>query len=70
MDTLLIAPYVELVDHIIAGRACGPIVVPAGRGWSLKRRSCVCRAQVLLRFYDERHWMRAARGRVGTCFRG
>jgi hypothetical protein len=69
LDTLLIALYVELVDHIIPGRG------PRGRRGPGRPRLvtdaeivCLAVAQVLLRFYDERHWMRAARSRVGHLF--
>ena len=34
----------------------------------MRRSACLAVAQVLLRFYDERHWMRAARSRVGHPF--
>jgi hypothetical protein len=60
---------VELVDHVIPGRDLRtgrgpgrpPLVPDAEIG-------CLAVAQVLLRFYDERHWMRAARSRVGHLF--
>jgi hypothetical protein len=60
---------VELVDHVIpdrdlrTGRGPGrpPLVTDA-------EIVCLAVAQVLLRFYDERHWMRAARSRVGHLF--
>jgi hypothetical protein len=67
LDTLLIALYVELVDRIIpAGRRRrGP-----GRPRWVTDAELVCTAvaQVLLRFDDERHWLRAAPGRVGHLF--
>jgi hypothetical protein len=52
---------VELVDHVIPGRDLRtgrgpgrpPLVPDAEIG-------CLAVAQVLLRFYDERHWMRGA----------
>ena len=71
LDTLLIALYVELVDHIIPGRDLrtgrGPGRPPLVTDAEIV---CLAVAQVLLRFYDERHWMRAARSRVGICSRG
>lgn len=69
LDTLLIALYVELVDHIIPGRDLrtgrGPGRPPLVTDAEIV---CLAVAQVLLRFYDERHWMRAARSRVGYLF--
>ena len=69
LDTLLIALYVELVDHIIPGRDLrtgrGPGRPPLVTDAEIV---CLAVAQVLLRFYDERHWMRAARSRVGHLF--
>jgi hypothetical protein len=68
LDTLLIAPYVELTDHIIPARGFarrGP-----GRPLEVTDAELVCLAvaQVLLRFDDERHWLRAAPSRVGHLF--
>jgi hypothetical protein len=68
LDTLLIALYVELTDHIVPslgrGRS-GP-----GRPAEVTDAELVCLAvaQVLLRFDDERRWLRAAPGRVGHLF--
>ena len=69
LDTLLIALYVELVDHIIPGGGVRTRRGP-GRPQLVTDAEIVCLAvaQVLLRFYDERHWMRAARSRVGHLF--
>jgi hypothetical protein len=68
LDTLLIALYVELTDHIIpalgwARRGPGrpPLVTDA-------EVVCLAVAQALLRYHDERHWLRAAPGRVGHLF--
>jgi hypothetical protein len=68
LDTLLTALYVELTDRIIpsagnAGRRLGrpPEVTDA-------ELVCLAVAQVLLRYDDERHWLRAARRRVGHLF--
>jgi Transposase DDE domain len=69
LDTLLIALYVELVDHIIPGQGLRTRRGP-GRPRLVTDAEIVCLAvaQVLLRFYDERHWMRGARSRVGHLF--
>jgi hypothetical protein len=68
LDTLLIALYVELTDRIIpslgAGRR-GPGKPPAVTGAELV---CVAVAQVLLRYDDERRWLRAAPARIGHLF--
>ena len=68
LDTLLIALYVELTDRIIpllgftrAGPGQRPEVTDA-------ELACLAVAQVLLRYDDERHWLRAARWRVGHLF--
>ena len=66
LDTLLVALYVELTDRIIPalrpGRRAGP-----GRPAAVTDAELVCLAvaQVLLRFNDEHHWLRAAPSRVG-----
>ena len=68
LDTLLIALYVELTDRIIpvagSGRR-GP-----GRPLAVTDAELICLAvaQVLLRYHDERHWLRAAPNRVGHLF--
>jgi len=68
LDTLLIALYVELTDRIIpvlgfarSGPGQRPEVTDA-------ELVCMAVAQVLLRFDDERHWLRAAAKRVGHLF--
>lgn len=69
LDTLLIALYVALEDHIIPAHR-------AGRRPRLGRPQlvtdaeliCLAVAQVLLRHHDERHWLRAAPARVGHLF--
>ncbi|MEV6843162.1 hypothetical protein [Actinoplanes sp. NPDC051411] len=62
LDTLLIALYVELDDRIIAasrpararrGPGRPPLVTDA-------ELLCLAVAQVLLRYNDEHHWLRAA----------
>jgi hypothetical protein len=68
LDTLLIALYVELTDRIIASLGTarrGPGRPPVLSDAELV---CVAVAQVLLRFDDERRWLRAAPARVGHLF--
>jgi hypothetical protein len=68
LDTLLTALYVELTDRIIPlpglGRR-GPGKPPEVSDAELV---CLAVAQVLLRFDDERHWLRAAPRLVGGLF--
>jgi hypothetical protein len=70
LDTLLTALYVELTDRIIPllglGRR-GPGKPPEVSDAELV---CLAVAQVLLRFDDERHWLRAAPGSWVACFPG
>jgi len=68
LDTLLIALYVELADRIIpllgftrSGPGQRPEVTDA-------ELVCLAVAQVLLRYDDERHWLRAAPKQVGHLF--
>ena len=68
LDTLLIALYVELTDRIIPSLGLGrsgpgqpPVVTDA-------ELACLAVAQVLLRYDDERHWLRAAAKHVGHLF--
>lgn len=68
LDTLLTALYVELTDRIIPSLGQGrrepgrpPEVTDA-------ELACLAVAQVLLRFDDERHWLRAAPKLVGHLF--
>src|SRR3954452_629027 len=67
LDTLLIALYVELTDQIIPSRSRhrGPGRPPLVTDAELV---CLAVAQVLLRYDDERHWLRAAPARVGHLF--
>jgi hypothetical protein len=68
LDTLLIALYVELTDRIIPSLGftrSGPGQRPEVTDAEL---ACLAVAQVLLRYDDERHWLRAAPGRVGHLF--
>lgn len=69
LDTLLIALYVELEDRIIPARGRAARRGP-GRPPVVTDAELVCQAvaQVLLRYYDERYWLRAARTRVGHLF--
>jgi len=69
LDTLLIALYVQLTDRIIprlrphhrAGPGRPAVVTDA-------EVVCLAVAQVLLRYNDEHHWLRAAPTRVGHLF--
>jgi DDE family transposase len=68
LDTLLTALYVELTDRIIPARGFtrrGPGGPPGVTDAELVR---IAVAQVLLRFDDERHWLRAAAKLVGHLF--
>jgi len=68
LDTLLIALYVELTDRIIPSRGFtrrGPGGRPEVTDAEL---ACIAVAQVLLRFDDERHWLRAAPRLLGHLF--
>jgi hypothetical protein len=68
LDTLLIALYVELTDRIIPALGftrSGPGQRPEVTDAELV---CLAVAQVLLRFDDERHWLRAAPRQVGHLF--
>ena len=68
LDTLLTARYVELTDRITPSRGFsrrGPGKPPEVTDAELV---CLAVAQVLLRFDDERHWLRAAASRVGHLF--
>jgi hypothetical protein len=69
LDTLLIALYVELTDRII------PTLRPQDRAGPGRPATvtdaelvCLAVAQVLLRYNDEHHWLRAAPARVGHLF--
>jgi hypothetical protein len=69
LDTLLTALYVELTDRIIPTRLNGRHA-RAGRPPTVTDAELVCLAvaQVLLRYNDEHHWLRAAPTRVGHLF--
>ena len=68
LDTLLIALYVELTDRIIPYLEAGSRRLGRPREVSDAELACLAVAQVLLRYDDERHWLRAAPGRVGHLF--
>jgi hypothetical protein len=64
LDTLLTALHVELTDRIIASLGSGGRRV--GRPPAVTDAELVCLAVAqVLRYDDERHWLRAAPGRVG-----
>jgi hypothetical protein len=68
LDTLLTALYVELTDQIIPSLGLarsGPGQPPEVTDAEL---ACLAVAQVLLRYDDERHWLRAAAKHVGHLF--
>ncbi len=68
LDTLLTALYVELTDRIIPSLGLarsGPGRPPEVTDAEL---ACLAVAQVLLRYDDERHWLRAAPARIGHLF--
>jgi hypothetical protein len=68
LDTLLTALYVELTDRIIPVRGLtrsGPGGRPEVTDAEL---ACIATAQVLLRFDDERHWLRIAPRLIGHLF--
>ena len=68
LDTLLTALYVELTDRIIPSRGFsrgGPGRPPEVTDAELV---CLAVAQVLLRYDDELHWLRAASKQVGHLF--
>src|SRR5204863_3672306 len=68
LDTLLTALYVELTDQIFPSLGLarsGPGQPPEVTDAELV---CLAVAQVLLRYDDERHWLRAAAKHVGHLF--
>src|SRR5256885_11974620 len=68
LDTLLIALCVARVDRITLARGTrrrGPGRLPVVTDAEL---ICLAVAQVLLRYNDEQHWLRAAASRVGHLF--
>lgn len=67
LDTLLIALYVELTDRVIPSRSArrGPGRPPVVTDAEVV---CLAVARVLLRYDDERHWLRAAPRLVGHLF--
>jgi hypothetical protein len=68
LDTLLTALYVELTDRIIPSLGLGRRGPGKPAEVSDAELVCLAVAQVLLRFDDERHWLRAASRLVGGLF--
>lgn len=68
LDTLLTALYVELTDRIIPSGGLGRRGPGKPPGVTDAELVCLAVAQVLLRFDDERHWLRAAARLVGHLF--
>lgn len=68
LDTLLIALYVELTDRIIPAQGCPRSRMGRPPAVTDAELVCLAVAQVLLRYDDERHWLRAAPDRVGHLF--
>jgi hypothetical protein len=68
LDTLLTALYVELTDRIIPSLGLGRRGPGKPAEVSDAELVCLAVAQVLLRFDDERHWLRAAPRLVGGLF--
>ncbi len=68
LDTLLTALYVELTDRIIPSLGLGRRGPGKPPEVSDAELVCLAVAQVLLRFDDERHWLRAAPRLVGGLF--
>ena len=68
LDTLLTALYAELTNRVIA--SCGLSRRGPGRPPQVTdaELACLAVAQVLLRFDDERHWLRAAPKLIGHLF--
>lgn len=65
LDALLTALYVHLDDHVLPRRGRGRGRPPKVTDAEL---ICLAVAQVLLRYNDERHWLRAAAKEVGHLF--
>jgi hypothetical protein len=68
LDTLLIALYVELTDRIIPAQRHPLTRMGRPPAVTDAEKVCLAVAQVLLRYDDERHWLRAAPDRVGHLF--
>jgi hypothetical protein len=68
LDTLLTALYVELTDRIIPSAGMGRRGTGRPQEVTDAELVCLAVAQVLLRYDDERHWLRAAAARVGHLF--
>ena len=70
LDTLLIALYVELTDRVIGSAGMGRRGPGKPPEMTDAELVCLAVAQVLLRYDDERHWLRAAASGSGTCSPG
>lgn len=68
LDTLLIALYVELTDRIIPSLESAPDRPGRPPEVTDAELVCIAVARAHLRFTRERHWIRAARGRIGHLF--
>jgi hypothetical protein len=68
LDTLLTALYVELTDRIIPSLGLARSGPGRPQEVSDAELACLAVAQVLLRYDDERHWLRAAPKQVGHLF--
>jgi hypothetical protein len=68
LDTLLIALYVELTDHIVPFLESAPDRPGRPPEVTDAELVCIAVAQALLRFVDERQWIRAARKHIGHLF--
>jgi hypothetical protein len=68
LDTLLTALYVELTDDIIPSLGFTRSGPGKPRDVTDAEVVCLAVAQVLLRYDNERHWLRAAAKQVGHLF--
>ena len=70
LDTLLTALYVELTDRIIPSRGLALSRARQPPEVTDAELACLAVAQVLLRYDDELHWLRAAPRAWATCSPG
>jgi hypothetical protein len=68
LDTLLIALYVEVTDRIMPSLESAPDRPGRPPEVTDAEVVCIAVAQALLRFVDERHWIRSARKHIGHLF--
>src|SRR5215469_12635440 len=68
LDTLLIALYVELTDHLMPSLQSAPDRPGRPPEVTDAELVCIAVAQAHLRFTDERHWIRAASRHIGHLF--